>query len=246
MRTRRRPRLTASFFGLRRGIGFSPALGEHTDGVSAAPTIQDSFIEDRVLEHVTLEDPYEEANPHLLERHGQPPALGAEGGFASELVQEQDTVGGPSSTYEDWAESYPDGVHLGRRVATAPNLRALVQEFLTEIGSSFDVCSTVRGAHGICDIASEALWEFLQERGVDAEMVVFREPTVPPTTRGWRNRELQYITHDVVRVADTIIDLTARQFDRRAPFPLIEPTSQYMQRWRHLQYAWGRREREAR
>lgn len=97
-----------------------------------------------------------------------------------------------------------------------------IQPHITEFLARF---STVRaavqdtGGAGLCDFYSGALAAWLRHRGVEARPVwvvlsgleypySVQDPHVPGSD------------HCVVRYAGGFVDLTARQFDAGAPFPL--------------------------
>jgi hypothetical protein len=128
----------------------------------------------------------------------------------------------------EWDEA--DDLGGGRTAAV--DLGALVAEFMQGIGSSFASCSTVKGAYSQCDIASQAFHEFLSDRGIDSRVIAVRGPHEAPRSGKWKGRPHEFINHSAVMVDDIVVDLTAKQFDRSAPFPLIEPSATYLARWR--------------
>lgn len=116
-------------------------------------------------------------------------------------------------------------------------LEGVVADFLQEQRLE---CSTADGAFGRCMDASRDLWRYLVRHGFDAEMVEVADLVEPydrehlhPDWAPWMKQEdRKFLSHTAVRAGDYVIDLTARQFDRRAPFPLIEPVEAFEARWR--------------
>lgn len=131
-----------------------------------------------------------------------------------------------------WLKTSAD---VDRRVA-ARDVVALVSAFLQEHRTE---CASQDGAMGRCMDASRDLWRYLVAEGVEAEMIEANDLVEPfdpdylhPEWRIWTGDDLRFLSHTVVRVGDKVIDLTARQFDSRAPFPLIESEAAFAARWR--------------
>lgn len=83
------------------------------------------------------------------------------------------------------------------------------------------------GGHALCDHASEQLHRFLEEQGVESRIVWMElvhlfpnelEPheAYPDHAVGEPGSE-----HCVVVVSGYVVDLTARQYDERLPFPFV-------------------------
>lgn len=110
-------------------------------------------------------------------------------------------------------------------------------------------CSTQDRAYGNCRNASDALAEYLARHGVPSRTVHLRgfkawdgrfdtEDDSEDTVKPWNRAHSEYagysgsdLAHVVVEVEGIVIDLTARQFDRYAPFPLFQEAASYYEDW---------------
>ena len=86
----------------------------------------------------------------------------------------------------------------------APRVQEVAQALAVRMARLNPKWSRAAGAHGQCE---QAAWRFrwaLEERGIASELVTCDEPP-----------------HVAVVVSGCVIDLTARQFDSAAEYPMI-------------------------
>lgn len=124
-------------------------------------------------------------------------------------------------------------------MTTRQNADELVREVEAVLSQDPDLRAgmTPDGAYANCFAASARLADGLRDRGVrcgllrvtgaraDMAGAAGRWPWVPPAG----------MAHWVVRVGDRAVCVTARQFDRDAPVPLIEPLEDLAGRWERVE-----------
>lgn len=89
-------------------------------------------------------------------------------------------------------------------------------------------------ASGYCKDASFDLAAWLSGRVEGVSVLNLSEPhgfDVARAQRFWQGANMSYASHYVVRVGELAVDLTARQFDSSAPFPLIKPVLALADNW---------------
>lgn len=92
-----------------------------------------------------------------------------------------------------------------RVLAAAKSVRSNMETYALYLAVTKDADIDVDDLRGACGIASWVLWRALRRGGVDAHLVV-----------GFYYDEFS-IDHAWVRVGDTIVDVTATQFDDALP-----------------------------
>lgn len=120
-------------------------------------------------------------------------------------------------------------------VAMALPLEQAIKEFLSLPGNR--LYATADGALGHCKAASEDFAVFCRENGLAAAVVFLGFPHV-------KQFDLEFVHEDrldhlvvgsaiqyATAVEGLIIDFTARQYDWRAPLPLIERPEEARRRW---------------
>lgn len=80
---------------------------------------------------------------------------------------------------------------------------------------------TAAGAENRCNIASDAFLHVLEEYGIEGEIEHYEREILLDRKEYPYGALGDSSYHWAVRVGDTIIDWTARQFDEQAPFPAV-------------------------
>ena len=113
---------------------------------------------------------------------------------------------------------------------TSPDLKQLTDEFKSEFdgpagekewGDTLSVCGSEAGN---CSMVSHTLVKWLREKGVKATMIVGEDPS----NKEWAKVDT---SHTVVKVGQTVIDFTAKQFDKKFPIPRIYDLDTFDDEW---------------
>lgn len=98
-----------------------------------------------------------------------------------------------------------------------------------EVAATFESCgATPEGAHDQCVTESERFHGWLLDHGIEAHVVNgFQFGT-------FMGKVVVTDGHTAVQVGHVVYDWTARQFDPAAPFPLVQPVSEWRKTWRSL------------
>jgi hypothetical protein len=121
-------------------------------------------------------------------------------------------------------------------------LEALAAEYLAHMGGRERAArefgadlATVCSEPGNCAMVSDHLASWLAERGVAARLVTGHEAVDPAwAARAGVRPGSEEDAHTAVRVGGWVVDLTARQFDPRAPLPRVEPLAAWAAEWRRV------------
>ena len=98
-------------------------------------------------------------------------------------------------------------------------LRAAIESFVDY--ATREKWHTVQGANNRCNVASDAFLHVLSDHGIEGEIEHYeRDVTLDRVEYPYGDLGGCYY-HWAVRVGDMIIDWTARQFDKDAPFPAV-------------------------
>jgi hypothetical protein len=131
---------------------------------------------------------------------------------------------------------------LLRELHNVQNLKSLVREFIREAESkvhdwfgsgTFDEICTEPGN---CAMVSERLSNWLRQRDVDATTITVAYAKNESWAKNAKVRpNTEEDAHTVVLVDGTkVIDLTARQFDPKAPFPKFSTYQELMSEWKEI------------
>jgi hypothetical protein len=96
-----------------------------------------------------------------------------------------------------------------------------------EWGDTLTICAT---EHGNCAMVSDTFIDWLKERGIDSKFIGGEKAV----NRKWAEsakRAGEGDGHQAVRVGSTVIDWTAKQFDKSFPIPRIYDVGTFDEEW---------------
>lgn len=121
-------------------------------------------------------------------------------------------------------------------------MNELVKAYLSQ--TIYNQLDTVEGSKGKCDGVSRDLQKFLSSKGIQSEIIegIGLIPELHETAhedwQQFKGKDQKFLAHVVVKIDDTIIDLTFAQFNENDPFRIL-PLSAFKNEWKKLKKLGG-------
>lgn len=117
------------------------------------------------------------------------------------------------------------------KVLAAPvNFDKYVAQFMYR----FPGLQKMNSSYGRCKLVSYELAKFLREHGVKAfiyHLEGVKKGSYPNPHKDYQEKKPSEWSHYIVKVRNQGIDLTARQFDKAAPLPLVAHINEFKAKW---------------
>jgi hypothetical protein len=117
-------------------------------------------------------------------------------------------------------------------------LDTLVHDYLKQ--SSYAELNTVDGSKGLCDSVAVSLKKYLSTKGIDSTVIegINYLPELHESAhedwKSFKGKDQKFLAHVVLKVEDTIIDLTGAQFNINNATRMIYPFSIFKKEWKQI------------
>lgn len=113
-----------------------------------------------------------------------------------------------------------------------------IQSFINQ--SRYKELNTVKGSKGLCDSVSVDLKKYLYSIGVECEVIegIGYKPLLDDSAHAdwqvFKGKDQKFLAHVVVKVNETVIDLTGAQFNSKNANRMVYPYEIFKQEWKQI------------